>query len=145
MRAVVMRVAKASVTVEGDTVGRIERGFMILLGVGRGDSDDKARWLARKCAGLRVFEDQEGLMNLGLDDVGGEALVVSQFTLCGDCDKGRRPSFASAAEPEEARRLYQVFVEALRSHGIRVKTGEFGAKMLVDISNDGPVTLILER
>jgi D-tyrosyl-tRNA(Tyr) deacylase len=131
--------------VEGDMIARIGKGFLILLGVKKSDSDSDAKWLARKCAGLRVFEDDHGLMNLSLGDVGGEALVVSQFTLYGDCDKGRRPSFTEAAQPETAEMLYRVFVEALREEGIRVETGRFQAKMLVEIANDGPVTLIIER
>lgn len=145
MRAVVQRVAGGRVSVGGETVGRIDRGFVILLGVKKTDTEDEARWLARKCAGLRLFEDGEGLMNLGLSDVGGEALVVSQFTLYGNCDKGRRPSFTEAAQPELAQSLYLVFVEALQSEGIHVETGRFQARMLVEIANDGPVTLILER
>jgi D-tyrosyl-tRNA(Tyr) deacylase len=145
LRAVVQRVAGARVSVGGETVGSIGGGLVILLGVGEADSEDEARWLARKCAGLRVFEDGEGLMNLSLGDVGGRALVVSQFTLYGDCDKGRRPSFTKAAPPEKAEALYGVFVKALRDEGIHVETGRFQAKMLVEISNDGPVTLILER
>ena len=145
MRAVVQRVVGASVAVRGETVGKIGRGLMILVGVGDDDSEDQARWLARKCAGLRVFEDSDGLMNLSLGDVGGRALVVSQFTLYGDCDKGRRPSFTGAAPPEKAEALYGVFVRALEDEGIDVETGRFQAKMLVEISNDGPVTLILER
>lgn len=145
MRAVVQRVTQASVTVTGEVVGRISRGLVILLGVARSDTQAEAAWLARKCAGLRVFEDEKGLMNLSLAETGGEALVVSQFTLYGDCDKGRRPSFTSAAAPEQAEVLYQVFVDTLREHGIHVETGRFQAKMLVDIVNDGPVTLILER
>ena len=145
MRAVVQRVAGASVAVGGETVGKIGRGLMILVGVGSDDSEDQARWLARKCAGLRVFEDSDGLMNSSLGDVGGRALVVSQFTLYGDCDKGRRPSFTRAAPPEKAEALYGVFVRALEDEGIDVETGRFQAKMLVEISNDGPVTLILER
>ena len=145
MRAVVQRVAAASVSVGGETLSRIGRGFCILLGVGKGDGEEEAVWLARKCAGLRVFEDEAGLMNLSLSDVGGEALVVSQFTLYGNCDKGRRPSFTDAAEPGTAERLYEVFAGALREEGIPVKTGRFQARMLVEIHNEGPVTLIIER
>jgi D-tyrosyl-tRNA(Tyr) deacylase len=145
MRAVVQRVRRGAVSVGDDTVGHIEKGLVILVGVKKGDTEDEARWLARKCAGLRVFEDEAGLMNLALDDVGGEALVVSQFTLYGDCEKGRRPSFTEAAEPSEAERLYEVFIEALRAHGIRVEAGRFQARMVVEIQNDGPVTLIIER
>ncbi len=145
MRAVVQRVRSARVTVAEDKVGEIGRGFVILLGVSRTDTGEAALWMARKCAGLRVFEDGEGLMNLGLSDVGGKALVVSQFTLYGDCEKGRRPSFTGAASPEDAERLYGVFIDALRGEGIEVETGVFQARMLVEICNDGPVTLILER
>jgi D-tyrosyl-tRNA(Tyr) deacylase len=133
------------VSVDGETVGEIGRGFVILLGVTETDTEDDARWLARKCASLRVFEDDKGLMNLGLDDVGGQALVVSQFTLYGDCSKGRRPSFVKAAAPDMAERLYEVFVDTLRQEGIHVETGRFQAKMLVEIANDGPVTLMIER
>lgn len=145
VKAVIQRVAGAKVSVAGEEVGRIGKGFCILLGVRRGDTEEQAAWLARKCAGLRVFEDDRGLMNLALGEVGGAALVVSQFTLYGDCDKGRRPSFTEAAEPGTAESLYGVFVEALRAEGIPVETGEFQARMLVEIHNDGPVTLILER
>jgi D-tyrosyl-tRNA(Tyr) deacylase len=145
MKAVIQRVKKGVVTVEGGTVGEIGKGFVILLGVKATDTAEEARWLAGKCAGLRVFEDDQGLMNLGLADIGGSVLVVSQFTLYGNCDKGRRPSFVDAAQPEKAEELYGEFVRILRERGIRVETGRFGAKMLVEILNDGPVTLILER
>ena len=145
MKAVVQRVSDAGVTVAGEAVARIGTGLVILLGVKKGDTEEAARWLARKCAGLRVFEDEKGLMNLSLGDVGGAVLVVSQFTLYGDCEKGRRPSFAEAAPPEVAETLYEVFVTTLRDEGISVETGRFQAKMLVEIANDGPVTLILER
>lgn len=145
MKAVVQRVARAKVSVAGKEVGRIGKGFCILLGVRRGDTQEQAVWLARKCAGLRVFEDDRGLMNLALGDVGGGALVISQFTLYGDCDRGRRPSFTDAAEPGTAESLYGAFVGALRAEGISVETGEFQARMLVEIHNDGPVTLIIER
>jgi D-tyrosyl-tRNA(Tyr) deacylase len=150
LKAVVQRVSRASVSVGerrvGERrVGEIGRGFCILLGVGRGDGEEEAVWLARKCAGLRVFEDDGGLMNLSLADVGGSALVVSQFTLYANCDKGRRPSFTDAAEPVEAERLYNVFVDTLRGEGIEVATGEFQARMMVEIHNEGPVTLIIER
>ena len=145
MRAVIQRVKRGAVTVADETVGEIGRGFVVLLGVRATDTAEEARWLARKCAGLRVFEDEDGLMNLGLSDVGGEVLVVSQFTLYGDCGKGRRPSFVEAAQPEKAEALYDEFVRTLRELGIRVATGRFRAKMVVEILNDGPVTLILER
>ena len=146
MRAVVQRVSKASVTVDGEVVGTIGRGVMILLGVTHGDEEEQARWLARKIAGLRIYEDVEGKMNRGLLDVGGEALVVSQFTLYGDCRKGRRPSFTHAARPEVAEPLCERFIELLREAGLgRVESGVFGAHMMVEIHNDGPVTLIIER
>jgi len=145
LRAVVQRVKRGNVSVGGETIARIDRGFVILVGVARGDTAETARWLAKKCAGLRVFEDNDGLMNLGLADVGGKAIVVSQFTLYGDCSRGKRPSFTGSAPPEVAEPLYGVFVEAMRSEGIEVSTGKFQAKMQVDIANDGPVTLILEK
>jgi D-tyrosyl-tRNA(Tyr) deacylase len=146
MKAVVQRVSRASVTVEGQVVGAIGRGVMILLGVTHGDGEEQARWLANKVAGLRIYEDAEGKMNRGLLDVGGDALVVSQFTLYGDCRKGRRPSFTHAARPEVAEPLCERFIELLREAGVgRVESGVFGAHMMVEIHNDGPVTLILER
>lgn len=145
MKAVVQKVKQGRVTVDGETIARIEKGFVILLGVARGDTEETARWLAKKCAGLRVFEDNAGLMNLGLGDVGGKAIVVSQFTLYGDCSKGKRPSFTDSAPPEIAEPLYQIFVNAMREEGVEVETGKFQAKMLVEIANNGPVTLILER
>lgn len=146
MRVVVQRVSQASVTVEGEVVGAIDRGVTILLGVTHGDGEEQARWLANKIAGLRIYEDAEGKMNLGLLDVGGEALVVSQFTLYGDCRKGRRPSFTHAARPEVAEPLCERFIEYLRQAGLkRVESGVFGAHMVVEIHNDGPVTLIIER
>jgi D-tyrosyl-tRNA(Tyr) deacylase len=145
VKAVVQRVKRASVAVGSETIARIDRGFVILLGVGRGDTEETARWLARKCAGLRVFEDDAGLMNLGLADVGGRVIVVSQFTLYGDLSRGKRPSFTGSAPPEIAEPLYQAFVAAMRSEGVEVATGKFQAKMLVEIANDGPVTLILEK
>jgi len=145
LKAVIQRVKWARVSVDQRVVGQINRGIVILLGVSKSDDEEKARWLARKCAELRIFEDSQGLMNLGLKDVDGEALVVSQFTLYGDCEKGRRPSFTEAASRDLALRLYQVFVDAIRQEGIHTETGEFQAKMLVEIANDGPVTLIVER
>ena len=145
MRIVLQRVSAASVTIAGRTVGRIDRGFSLLLGVTHGDTAAEADWLADKVAGLRLFNDADGKMNLGLAEVGGSVLVVSQFTLYGDAAKGRRPSFIDAARPEEAVPLYQAFIAALRARGLTVETGEFGAAMVVDIQNDGPVTLILER
>ena len=146
MKAVVQRVSRASVAVDGEVVGAIGRGVMILLGVTHDDGEEQARWLANKIAGLRIYEDDEGKMNRGLLDVGGSALVVSQFTLYGDCRKGRRPSFTHAARPEVAEPLCERFIELLREAGVgQVESGVFGAHMDVEIHNDGPVTLILER
>jgi D-tyrosyl-tRNA(Tyr) deacylase len=145
MRAVVQRVTKSSVTVEGKTVGKIDNGLMVLLGVADGDTRNEADYMADKIANLRIFEDENGKMNRSLLDTGGEMLVVSQFTLLGDCRKGRRPSFVKAAPPETAVPLYEYFVEILNQKGIRVETGEFGAMMAVSLVNDGPVTMILER
>ena len=146
MRAVVQRVSAASVDVEGKTVGAIEQGLMVLLGVAHGDGEEQAQWLATKIAGLRIFEDDQGKMNRSLLDVGGDALVVSQFTLYGDCRKGRRPSFSGAAPPEIAEPLCERFVALLQKAGVgRVESGVFGAHMEVELRNDGPVTLILER
>ena len=144
MRAVVQRVSSASVEVDGRTVASIGRGLLVLLGVAQGDGERQAEWLADKIAGLRIFEDEAGKMNLSVQDVGGSALVVSQFTLLGDCRKGRRPSFSDAAPPEEADRLYQRFVERARGAGLRVETGVFQAHMGVHLVNDGPVTLVLD-
>jgi D-tyrosyl-tRNA(Tyr) deacylase len=145
VRAVVQRVSQASVTVDGQVVGAIGRGVLLLLGVTHGDGTAQADWLASKVTGLRIFEDSAGKMNLGLLDVRGEALVVPQFTLYGDARKGRRPSFTDAARPEVADPLIQHFAQALRRQGVSVEMGVFGARMLVEIHNDGPVTLILER
>lgn len=144
MRAVVQRVASASVKVEDEVVGQIERGFLVLLGVGTGDSDADAVTLAEKVAGLRVFEDEDRKMNLALNDVDGQMLVVSQFTLFGDCRKGRRPSFVDAARPEQAERLYESFVAEVRGRGIHVETGRFQTHMDVRLVNNGPVTLLLD-
>lgn len=145
MRIILQRVRRGRVTVEGQVVAEIGRGLVILVGVGNGDGESEARWLAEKCAGLRVFEDQAGKTNLSIHDVKGEAIVVSQFTLYADTRKGRRPSFVKAAPPEIAEPLVQRFAEFLRTHGIPTKTGRFGAHMLVEIDNDGPVTIMLER
>lgn len=145
MRALLQRVTRAAVRVEGETVGEIGTGLVVLLGVGQGDSDEDAAWLARKAAGLRVFSDASGRFDLSLLDVGGEALVVSQFTLFGDARRGRRPSFSAAAPPEEAEPLVERFAAHLRAEGVsRVETGRFQAHMLVEIHNDGPVTLMLD-
>jgi len=130
--------------VNGRTVGRIEKGLVVLLGVGQEDEETDADYLAEKCAGLRIFEDQQGKMNLSLPQVGGAALVVSQFTLYGDARKGRRPSFTDAAPPERAQPLYGRFVAKLRQAGIQVATGEFQAMMQVALVNDGPVTILLD-
>ncbi len=146
MKAVVQRVTRAAVTVDGQTVGQIESGLMILLGVTHDDSDAQAQWLAGKIAGLRIFADDQGKMNRSLLDVGGSALVVSQFTLYGNCRKGKRPSFAQAARPDIAEQLYEQFITLLHQAGVtRVEKGVFGAQMTVEIHNDGPVTLILEK
>jgi D-tyrosyl-tRNA(Tyr) deacylase len=144
VRAVVQRVSSASVEVDGQTVASIGRGFLVLLGVANGDTDREAEWLADKIAGLRIFEDEAGKMNLSVPDIGGAILVVSQFTLLADCRKGRRPSFTDAAPPAEADRLYQVFVTALRHSNLPVETGVFQAHMAVGLVNDGPVTGVVE-
>lgn len=144
MRAVVQRVSAAQVTVDGVVVGAIQRGFLILLGITHLDGETEAAYLARKVAGLRVFEDQGGKMNLGLAEIGGAALVVSQFTLYGDVRKGRRPSFVDAARPEQAAPLYERFCALLAAEGIPVAQGVFQAHMAVQLVNDGPVTLWLD-
>lgn len=144
MRIVLQRVSEASVTVEGRVSGAIGRGFCVLVGFTHADTMDQVRWMADKVAGLRIFTDAEGKMNLGLAEVGGEVLVVSQFTLYGNAEKGRRPSFVDAARPEQAVPLYEAFVAELRARGLTVATGEFGALMEVRIVNDGPVTLVVE-
>ena len=145
MRVVLQRVSRASVTIDGRTAGAVERGFCLLVGFTHGDTEATVDWMAEKVAGLRLFADAEGKMNLGLEEAGGALLVVSQFTLYGDVAKGRRPSFVDAARPEQAIPLYERLVAALRGRGLEVATGEFGAHMMVEIHNDGPVTLILER
>ncbi|MPN52804.1 D-aminoacyl-tRNA deacylase [bioreactor metagenome] len=145
MRALVQRVRASSVKVDGETLGEISGGLTILLGVTHGDTEKDMVFVAEKCANLRIFCDDEGKMNRSLLDVGGEALVISQFTLYGDCRKGRRPSFGDAAKPDIAEKLYLDFIEALRKLGVRkVDAGRFGADMLVEIHNDGPVTLMVE-
>ena len=143
MRAVVQRVSAARVLVDGDVVGEIGEGLCVLLGVAREDGEDEAEWLAGRVARLRIFENDEGRFDRSLLDVGGEALVVSQFTLIADTAKGNRPSFGQAAPPEQAERLYGVFVEALRDARVDVATGRFGARMSVELANDGPVTIVL--
>ncbi len=145
MRALLQRVSQASVTVDDQVVGAIDRGFVVLLGVTHEDGRPEADWLANKIAGLRIFEDETGKMNLALADVGGQVLVVSQFTLYGDARKGRRPSFTQAARPEQAEPLVEYLVENLRQRGLKVAMGVFGAIMQVEIHNDGPVTMMLER
>lgn len=144
MKAVIQRVLESSVVVDGKTVGEIGQGILVLLGVEKGDAERDAEWLAEKIVGLRIFEDEAGKMNLGLKEIGGEILAVSQFTLAGNCAKGRRPSFDTAAPPDEGKRLYEYFVEQLRKLDIPVETGIFQADMKVSLVNDGPVTFILE-
>ena len=144
MRAILTRVSSASVTIDGKVVGAIGRGFLILLGVGPNDTEKECRYLAEKALGLRVFEDENGKMNLGLDAVGGEVLVVSQFTLYGNCRKGRRPSFTDAAPPELGERLYEQFLRDCEALGYPPQHGIFGADMKVESLNDGPVTILLD-
>jgi D-tyrosyl-tRNA(Tyr) deacylase len=144
MRACLQRVSQASVTVAGQVTGKIERGLLVFLGVATADTDDDARQLAEKIIELRIFPDNEGKMNRSLIDAGGAMLVVSQFTLLGDCRKGRRPSFTEAAPPEEAQRLYEEFVAAVKGQGVHVETGRFREHMDVELVNDGPVTLLLD-
>ena len=144
MRAVLTRVTSASVTIDGQVVGSIGKGFLILLGVGPEDTEKDCRYLAEKALGLRIFEDEQGKMNLGLDAVGGEVLVVSQFTLYGNCRKGRRPSFTDAASPELGNALYEKFLSICAELGYPPQHGQFGADMQVASVNDGPVTLILD-
>ncbi len=145
MRLVIQRVSSAAVTVDNQVVGRCGPGFCILVGVKVGDTRSEAKWLANKVANLRIFEDDDGKMNRSLLDVGGEALVVSQFTLYANAQRGRRPDFIDAARPEEAEPLVDYFVEQLRAEGVPTQTGVFRAVMQVEIHNDGPVTIILER
>ena len=144
MRAVLTRVKSASVTVEGNVIGKIGQGFLILLGVTHEDTEVQAVKLADKLTGLRIFEDENGKMNQGLESVDGQVLVVSQFTLYGNCRKGRRPDFLAAARPEVAIPLYEKFIQLIRDKGIHVETGEFGAEMLVESVNGGPVTLVVD-
>ena len=144
MRAVVQRVSSARVSVGDEVAGEIEIGFLVLLGIAQDDDAADADYLAEKIRGLRVFEDHAGKMNLAIEDVGGAMLIVSQFTLYGDCRKGRRPSFVTAARPEQAESLYRYLVDRLRREGIRVETGRFQEHMDVELTNDGPVTLLLD-
>ena len=144
MRAVVQRVSSSKVTVDGEVTGEINKGLLVLLGVTHEDTSKDVDYIIDKVLNLRIFEDENEKMNLSLKDVGGELLVVSQFTLYGDCRKGRRPSFSSAARPEVATKLYEEFIEKARKEGIVTKTGQFGSHMMVDLTNDGPVTILLE-
>ena len=144
MRAVVQRVTKSSVTVDGKITGKIGKGLMILIGVEKGDTDKDAEYIAKKIFGLRVFDDSEGVMNLNIQDAGGDILAVSQFTLLGDVRKGNRPSYFSAAAPDEANNLYRKVIDLLKEKGIHVEEGVFQAEMSVEIINDGPVTILLE-
>jgi len=144
MRSVIQRVNRASVEVDGKIIGEIEKGILVLLGVCDEDTDADLKWLADKITGLRIFTDENDKMNLSLEDVSGELLVVSQFTLFGDCKKGRRPSFAAAGKPDYANKMYEKFVEYCRGKVPHVATGEFGADMKVSLENDGPVTLVID-
>ena len=146
MKAVIQRVTTASVTVDGEVVSSIEKGYMLLLGVMKGDTEKEAELLARKTASLRVFEDENGKMNLSIKDVGGELLIISQFTLYADSmSSGNRPSFIAAARPEKAEPLYEYFLDKCRQENIKVEKGIFGAHMKVSLENDGPVTIIIEK
>ncbi|MFA5638277.1 MAG: D-aminoacyl-tRNA deacylase [Anaerovoracaceae bacterium] len=144
MRAVVQRAGKSRVTVKGQVTGEIEKGFVVLLGVGKEDNEEDALYLARKIANLRIFEDSMGKMNLSINEIGGEILCVSQFTLYADTRKGNRPSFVDAALPDDARALYHVFTEFLRHEGLKVEEGVFKEDMKVELINDGPVTIIID-
>ena len=144
MRAVVQRVSSSKVTVDGNITGEIKRGLLVLLGVTHEDTSKDVDYIIDKVLNLRIFEDENEKMNLSLKDVEGELLVVSQFTLYGDCRKGRRPSFSTAARPELATKLYEEFIEKSRKEGIVTQSGQFGAHMMVDLTNDGPVTILLE-
>lgn len=144
MKIVIQRVIKSSVTIDHQVIGSIERGLLVLIGVAEKDNHQDADYLVEKIINLRIFEDKQGKMNRSLLETGGQMLVVSQFTLLGDCSKGRRPSFIEAAVPEKAVRLYEYFIEKVRDNGIHVETGQFGAMMDVSLVNDGPVTLVLE-
>ena len=144
MRAVVQRVSRARVTVQGEVTGEIGRGLLALIGIGSADTEADADYLAAKVAGLRIFEDDQGKMNLSLSDLGGSVLAVSQFTLYGDVRHGKRPSFDAAAPPEKARALYEYFVQRIRATGLRCETGRFQEMMQVELVNDGPVTILLD-
>lgn len=144
MRAVIQRVSRASVTVKGVTVGKIEQGLLVFLGIHPKDTATEINWMAEKIVNLRIFEDSDGAMNLSLFDISKEMLIVSQFTLYGDCRKGRRPGFSSAAPPDLAEPLYLQFIDTIKQKGIQTATGTFGAMMEVQLTNDGPVTLLLD-
>lgn len=144
MRVVLQRVKYAQVTVDNQCIGKIDKGFMLLVGITQEDTIETVQKVAKKCVGLRIFEDEEGKMNRSLEDVQGDILSISQFTLYADCKKGRRPSFVKAAKGEQANALYEAFNEELRTYGIHVETGEFGADMKVELLNDGPVTILLD-
>jgi len=144
MRCVVQRVTRAAVKVDGKIIGQIKNGLLALVGIGNGDGPEDLEWLAEKLVGLRIFEDEQGKMNLAVSDIGGEILLVSQFTLYGDCRKGKRPSFTEAAPPAAAEKLFEEFVEKVRLRGIPVATGQFQADMDVELVNQGPVTIILD-
>jgi len=145
MKVLLQRVTCASVEVSGATVAAIDQGLLLLVGVARNDTENEATWLANKVAGLRVFDDDDGQMNLSVGETGGQALVVSQFTLLGNSRRGRRPSYTDAAEPARACQLVDFFIAEIRAHGIEVASGVFGAEMTVNLSNNGPVTLVLEK
>ena len=145
MRVVLQRVTSAKVVVDQNTVGQIRHGLLVLIGIAKGDTTAEADWLAKKTSELRIFEDANAKMNLSVVDTGGAALVVSQFTLLANCQKGRRPAFTEAAAPEHANQLYEHYAEALRAQGIRVEQGTFGADMQVSLTNDGPVTIVIDR
>ena len=144
MRALLQRVRSASVSIDGEVIGEIENGLTILLGIRRGDTREEAKYLAEKCVNLRVFSDTDGKFNLSALDTSAGVLVVSQFTLYGDCRKGRRPNFMNAAAPEYSEPLYQLFLSTVRGYGLPTASGKFGAAMLVEIMNDGPVTILVE-
>ena len=145
MKIVLQRVSRASVTVKGEVIASISKGLLIFFGAEKNDDDDKVQFLAEKTLNLRIFPDEKGKMNLSCFDIGGEILVVSQFTLAGDCSKGRRPGFDNVATPEVALLLYQKFIQQVSESGLKIASGEFGANMQVELVNDGPVTFILER
>lgn len=144
MRAVIQRVSKASVKVDGETIGSIGAGLLIFLGVGETDTESDLKYIVDKSVGLRIFSDENDKMNLSVEDIGGEVLVISQFTLYGDCRKGKRPSFSKSMEPVTANKMYEQFIAELKSRGIKTEHGEFGADMKVELLNDGPVTILLD-